>query len=481
MRYLGGIDRNQIVFFPDRLDDYISEDNPVRVLDEYVAALDMKDLGFTKVVPADTGRPAYDPRDLLKLYLYGYLNRIRTSRKLETEAGRNLELMWLLRKLKPDFKTIADFRKDNKKAIKEVFKHFTLLCKQWGLFGEELVAVDSSKFRASNSKRNNFNEKKLDKHIKYIDDKIEDYMKALEKNDAKEKIASKMTAEEIKTRITELEKRKTVYEGYKTELQETGNNEKSLTDPDSRLMSTSNNSVEVCYNVQTVVDSKHSLIADCDVTNDPHDYGQLSEMGKKAKKIFKVKRIKVLADKGYYCTDDLKECEKARILAYVAKPVVANSTGEREFYSDKFKYDKKENVYICPANQKLYPSRERLKEKVKTRDYKNFRACRGCEFRNKCTTSKKGGRIISRKLDQEILNRVDKRTKKNKELYKKRQMIAEHPFGTTKRGFGFHYFLTRGLESVKTEARLTFFAYNLKRVINILGVKEIRQRLALVM
>lgn len=480
MRYLEGTDRNQIILFPDRVDDYISEDNPVRVLDEFVAVLDIKELGFTKAIPSDTGRLAYNPKDLLKLYLYGYLNRIRSSRKLETEAGRNLELMWLLGKLKPDFKTISDFRRDNKNAIKKVFQHFTLLCKQWNLFGEELIAVDGSKFRASNSKRRNFNEKKLNRHLKYIDDKIEEYMKALENNDAKEKNTVTKTAEQIKDRIAELEKRKSVYEGFKTELQETGTNEKSLTDPDSRLMPTANNSIEVCYNVQTVVDSKHSLIADYNVTNDPHDYGQLNEMSKKAKKIFKVKRIKVLADKGYYSTDDLKKCEKARILAYVSKPSVSNSTGEKEFYANKFKYDKKEDVYICPANQKLYPSRLRWAAKVQTRDYNNYKACRECELKDKCTTSKKG-RTISRKLDQETLDRVDKRTKKNLELYKKRQMIVEHPFGTIKRGFGFYYFLTRGLESVKTEASLTFFAYNFKRVINILGVKGIRQRLALVM
>lgn len=243
------------------------------------------------------------------------------------------------------------------------------------------------------------------------------------------------------------------------------------------LQQTNNNGVDVCYNVQTVVDSKHKLIVDCDVINNPTDHGQLSEMGKRAKDIFEVDELKALADKGYYNADDLKECEKEYITTYVSKQVFSNSTGEREFYADRFKYDKEKNVYVCPAGHELNCIRKKaIDENTKDIKYKNSKACSNCNLRDKCTESK-NGRVIRRSIDQDFLDIVDKRTIENKELYKTRKMIVEHPFGTIKRGWGFSYFLTRGMESVKTEVSLAFLAYNMKRVINILGIKEIIKRL----
>ena len=267
MGYIEGQDRNQITLFPECIDDYISADNPVRVIDEYVEQLDMEKLGFKRAVPASTGRPPYDPKVLLKLYLYGYLNRIRSSRRLEDETKRNLEVIWLLKKLSPDFKTIADFRKDNKEALKRVFRDFTRLCMQWDLFGRELVAVDSSKFRASNSKRNNYNAKKLKRQIKYIEEKIDSYIKQLEKTDADEEDIRPLSAEEIKNKIKELRNRKKQYEELEEKLEKSGQKETSLTDPDARLMSVSNQyNVQPSYNVQTTVDEKHKLILDFKVT-----------------------------------------------------------------------------------------------------------------------------------------------------------------------------------------------------------------------
>jgi transposase len=278
MAYIAGEDRNQIILFPEAVDDYIATDNPVRVVEAFVNSLDMQELGFQRAEPNKTGRPSYDPRDLLKLYLYGYLNRIRSSRRLESEAGRNLELYWLLKKLKPDFKTIADFRKDNTKALKEVFKQFVLLCKNWGLYGKEIIAVDGSKFRASNSKRNNFSQKKIQRHLKYIDEKINGYLNELDSNDQEEADIHVPNAEEIQKRIEELKSRKEKYKSMQHQMEETGATEISITDPDARLMSVNNNGVEVSYNVQTAVDQKHKLMVESEVINNPSDQGQLSNI-----------------------------------------------------------------------------------------------------------------------------------------------------------------------------------------------------------
>lgn len=329
MPYIEGQDRNQIILFPESIDDYISGDNPVRVIDEFVEQLDVQKLGFINAVCALTGRPPYSPKDLLRLYLYGYLNRIRTSRRLEQEAARNIEVIWLLKKLKPDFKTIADFRKDNKKSLKAVFREFTKLCDEWGLFGKELVAIDGSKFRACNSKRNNFSEKKLERHIKYIDEKIDAYMQELDKGDTLENCDRKPDASEIKRRIQELKDRKVKYEEYKKELEENGENEISTTDPDARLMCNNNNNVDVSYNVQTTVDAKHSLIADFKVTKKPNDLGELDNMALRAKKLFGGKEFEALADKGYYKAEDLKKCVENGITPYVTKQIYSNGTGDK--------------------------------------------------------------------------------------------------------------------------------------------------------
>ncbi len=477
MAYIKGEDRMQITLFPEAVDDYISTDNPVRVIEAFVNSLYMKDLGFQKAEPKNTGRPPYDPRDLLKLYLYGYLNRVRSSRRLETEAGRNLELLWLLRKLKPDFKTIADFRKDNPKALKGVFKQFTLLCKDWDLYGKEVIAIDGSKFRASNSKRNNYNQKKLQRHLKYIDEKINGYFNELDSNDQDEADIHIPSAEEIQRRIEELESRKGKYTAMKQHMEQTGATEVSTTDPDARLMAVNNNGVEVSYNVQTAVDQKHKLVVDSEVINNPADQGQLSNMAKQAKEVLEVDQIKVLADKGYYSTNDLIECEKNHIETYVAKQRFTGNIANTDFQADKFQYDQEQDVYLCPAKEILYPGRIREVNGVKYRTYKNYRACKGCPLKDQCTKAQKG-RTISRNLAQPLLDEIDRRTKENRKLYVQRQMIVEHPYGTVKRGLGYSYFLTRGLVSVNTENKLHMLAYNMRRVINILGVEEIVKRLA---
>ncbi len=376
MPYIQGENRNQIILFPESIDDYINEDSTVRVIDEYVEQLDMKELGFKKTVYPTIGRPPYDPKDILKLYLYGYLNRIRSSRRLEHEAVRNIEVIWLLKKLKPDFKTIADFRKDNKKALKKVFRDFTKLCDEWGLFGKELVAIDGTKFRACNSKKNNYSVKKLERHIKYLDEKIDKYIQELDKYDTIETCDRKPDAGEIKKRIKELRSRKDKYEGYKKQLKESGKNEISTTDPDARLMCNNNNNVDVSYNVQTTVDSKHKLIADYKVTQKPNDLGELDNMALRAKKLFGGKEFEALADKGYYKAEDLKKCVENGITPYVTKQIYSNGTGDKDFYADKFKYDKDKNIYICPAGKELYYHRDRTKKSkgIIGYEYRNYDA-----------------------------------------------------------------------------------------------------------
>lgn len=478
MCYITGEDRNQITLMPEAIDDYITEENPTRVIDAFVDFLDMESLEFIRASPSHTGRPGYNPKDLLKLYIYGYMNKVRSSRKLESEASRNVEVMWLLGKLKPDFKTIADFRKDNKEAIKKVFKEFTLLCKKWDLFGKEMIAVDGSKFKACNSKHKSYNKKKLKRSLKYIDEKISEYMKLLEENDDIETIDTKPTKEAIQNRIKELRARKSTYESYKKRIEEEGISEISITDPDARLMS-NNNKIEVCYNVQTVVDSKHKLIVDYEVINNPADQGNLFSMSKRAKDILEVDKIEVLADKGYYKGTDLKKCTENAITPYVSKQVISNSTGECEYYPDKFAYDKEKDVVVCPQNANLKYMRNRKINGEHYKVYSNFQACSKCSFKDKCTTAEKG-REVTRWIHQDLLDKIDTETKENKEKYAQRQMIVEHPFGTIKRSLDSYYFLTCGLRSVSAETALSFFAYNLKRVLNILSIDEILGKLATV-
>jgi transposase len=476
MGYIEGENRNQIILFPESIDEYVSDNNSIRIIDEYIKQLNMESLHFQRAVTPKIGRPPYHPKDMLKLYLYGYLNRIRSSRRLEQEAIRNLEVIWLLNKLKPDFKTIADFRKDNKKALKKVFRDFTRLCDEWELFGKELIAIDGSKFRACNAKKNNYNTKKLERHLKYLDEKIEGYLKELDDHDQIESPDRKPDAKTIKERIQQLRDRREKYQQYQSKLKQSGENEISTTDPDSRLMA-NNNNVEVSYNVQTTVDAKHKLIADFKVTQKPNDLGELDNMAMRAKKLFGNKTFEALADKGYYKAKDLKKCTENGITVYITKQTYANHTKDPAFYADQFKYDPTKNVYLCPTGKELYYYRVRKKDgKIIGYEYRHPNACQDCQFKARCTRAQKG-RSIFRHVDQDFLDRIDSQTKRNMEKYKLRQMMVEHPFGTIKRGWGAYYFLTRRKVSVSAEISLSFLAYNLKRVINILGTEEILRRL----
>lgn len=479
MAFINGIDRNQKIMLPEYIEDYIKEDNPVILIDEYVESIDFKKLNFTKSNDKGPGAPAYHPKTLMKLYLYGYLNGIRTSRKLENEANRNLEVIWLLRKLTPDFKTIADFRKENKDNLVKIFKDFSHLCKELGLYGKELIAVDGTKIKANNSKRNNYNQRKIDRQVKYIEEKTKEYIKALEENDSNEEEGIKLSRVEIKEKLEYLNKRKEAYEEINQQLKESGEKEISTVDPDSRLMENKKNGLEMGYNLQIAVDGKHKLVVEFDVTKNASDQGNLNSMSLKSKEALGMDpkdEIELLADKGFYQAEDLMKCEENNTTTYVSKQTYANSTSDRDFYSDKFKYDKDKDVYICPGGYELEKIKQRKKD-VQSSKYRNYEACKKCEFKARCTKAEKG-RIVTRSKDQDFLDKVDSRTRENMDKYLQRQMIVEHPYGTIKRTMNAGYYLCRGMGSVVGETSLILLAYNFKRVINIIGIQNLRRKIA---
>jgi transposase len=457
------------LLFPEAIDDSVSDDNPVRFIEAFVNNLDLKRLGFSRTTPADTGRPAYSPSDLLKLYIYGYINRLRSSRLLEKESHRNLELIWLVRKLTPDFKTVADFRKDNADAIKQVCRQFTLLCKQLELFGGELVAIDGSKFKAQNSKRRNFSHDKVDKAIKEIDAKIESYLDELDEADDQEAGVKTPTAGQLKEKIEQLRNRKDKYEQIATRLKESGESQISLTDPDSRSMKVGQGS-DVCYNVQTVVDSKHKLIVEHELTSEPTDHHQLSKMAITAKQTLEVEKLEVVADRGYYDGAEVKKCEQAGITVYVAKQQTSANEKRGLFTKEDFRYNSAKDCYECPAAKQLVYRSDSFELGRHIRYY-STNECRTCEIKSRCTRNKRERRI-SRWVDEEIVERMSERVRANPQKMKKRKELAEHPFGTMKRGMNSGYYLMRGIKKVAAEMSLTVLGYNIKRVINILGVRK---------
>lgn len=467
MSYIEGEDRGQRILFPEVLDDYISEDNVVRFVDAYVDGLEMEELEFKQSAPKETGRPPYDPRDLLKLYIYGYLNRLRTSRMLERECGRNLELMWLMRKLRPDFKTIADFRKENRQSFKGVFRQFVLLCKKMGLLGGELVAVDGSKFKAVNSGQRNFSQNKLEKRLKEIDKKVERYLEEMDRADKREKQTA-ISAEDLKDKIAKLKERKGRYEELLTELKASGEKQVSLTDPDSRAMALTPKG-EVSYNVQTAVDSKHHLIVEQDVTNEGLDNHHLLVMAQSTKQMLAQSDLHVVADMGYYNHEELKQCEEAGITPYVSKPIVSKNTARGLFGKEKFVYEADGDCYRCPAGQRL-DFRFQSVQDGKTFRYYWTKACPSCPLKAQCTTDPRFHRI-KRWEHEAILERIEQRVRANPTIMKLRQQIVEHPFGTIKFWNDQRHFLMKGLEKVKAEFSLCTLAYNIKRTINVLGVR----------
>ena len=479
--HVNGTHRDQTVLFPNTIDQYVEKENAVRFIDAFVDSLNLEKLGFKHSILAEPGRPSYDPSDLLKLYVYGYLNQVRSSRKLEKECHRNVEVMWLMKKLTPDHKTVADFRKDNVDCIKGVFKEFVYLCRSLDLYDAQLVAIDGSKFKAVNSTKRNLNKKALPERLKRVEDSIAQYLKKLEENDEAEregKADDSSTAAvkvgSLREKLAKLEEKKQEYVRAQNLMRETGQKEVSLTDPDSRLMMAGSQKLDVCYNVESAVDSKNHLVVDYDITNDANDRYQLAGMAQKAKTILEVEKLNVTADKGFCTGSELKECEENGITAYVAIPEESMPNKKLgvpgpEFYSQRFAYDPLRDVYVCPANQVMGFWKGRWKNRGRL--YRTG-ACATCLFRSRCTRNELG-RIIFRSEYQDVIDRLRARLKSDEGSNKlsKRKEIVEHPFGTIKRTFNQAYLLLKGLRKVNGEVGFTMLAYNMRRAINILGVE----------
>jgi transposase len=474
MSFIEGVGRDQQTLFPEVLDDYIPSDHPVRFIDAYVDQLDLAALGFERATAADTGRPGYDPGDLLKLYVYGYLSGICSSRKLERETLRNIELMWLLRRLRPDFKTIAEFRRRNTKALRPLFREFTLLCKKLELFGAELVAIDGSKFRAVNAKRRNYSRPMLEEILQAVDERIARYLETTETADADDEHHAS-EAVDRSAELTRLESRAAEVRAMLAELNRTGESQISLTDPDSRTMKV-RIGTDVCYNAQTAVDDKHKLIVAVEVTNEATDRNWLSRMAIEAKDVLAAEQLAVVADKGYSSAREVEACVAANITPYLPKPETSANKALGLFTKNDFHYDRERDLYICPAGEEL-TFRHASHEKGRDVRYYRTYACGHCALRPQCTRNLQSRRI-SRSANEHVLEEMNARVASNPEILRKRKAIVEHPFGTIKRWMNQAYFLTRGLTNVRAEFCLSALAYNLKRVLAIVGVPALIAALA---
>ena len=468
-RFIEGVDRGQSSMFPERLDDWIGEDNPVRVIDVFVDELDLLGLGFDRVEPRETGRPSYHPSVLLKLYVYGYLNRVQSSRRLEREAGRNVEVMWLTERLEPDHKTIADFRKDSGPAIRRVCREFVVLCRRLDLFADAFVAIDGSKFKAVNNRDRNFTAAKMKRRMAQIEESVERYLQQLDSADRQEPSLARTTkTARLKDKITKLKEEMQRLEKLEVRRLEAPDQQISLTDPDARSMATSGRgSGMVGYNVQASVDAKHHLIIAHEVTNDGSDRAQLSPMAKETKAVLEIDELDAVADRGYYKGEEILACKQAGITVTLPKPQTSGSTAKGRFGKQDFRYIAEEDVYLCPAGERLiYRYTTQEKGLALHRYWTN--ACVSCALRERCTTGKE--RRITRWEHEHVLEAVQCRLDEHPEMMRRRRETVEHPFGTIKTWMGATHFQMKTLKKVATEMALHVLAYNLKRVINIIGI-----------
>jgi transposase len=475
MSYLRGPDRSQAQLLPPSLEDYVPAEAPVRFIEAFVEQVDYQQLGFAHAQPAPTGRPPYHPGDLLALYLYGYLNRIRSSRRLEAEAGRNMELIWLLRGLRPDFKTIADFRKNNRENFKGLFKQFNLWCRKLDLFGAELVAIDGSKFKALNNSRRHYTQEELKESIGRIEKRIEDYLSQLDSEDRDaEGVAPAPSPSQLKEKIEQLRATKSDYGQMLEGLHKSKQNELSLTDPDSRKMKGAQGQHFIGYNVQTAVDAKHHLIVAEDVVQCASDRNQLAHMAQQAKEALAVEHLKVVADKGYHEADQLEACEQAAIETFVPAPGTTSGKGKggkEIFPKERFTYNDKTDTYHCPGGHSLERhclNTSRGKQRV---IYANISACKQCPLKDQCTTGE--FREIARRVNEVVVERAAVRAKANPQILTQRKEIVEHPYGSM-RLWGHDVFLLRGLQKVRAEFSLSALVYNLRRVINLVSLERLR-------
>ena len=468
-RFVQGDCRTQSILLPDCLDDYITDTNPVRVIDVFVDELELGKLGFDGVEPAVTGRPSYHPEVMLKIYIYGYLNRIQSSRRLEREAQRNIELMWLTGRLMPDFKTIARFRKDNGKAIRAVCRQFVMLCQQLDLFSDALVAIDGSKFKAVNNRDRNFTSAKLKRRMEDIESSINRYLVALETADRQEPAIAKAKTERLEDKIAALKDQMRVLRDIEVQLNAAPDKQLSLTDPDARSMKTRGTGV-VGYNVQTAVDAKHHLIVAHEVTNAGSDRDKLTSMSLLARDEMGVGNLTVVADRGYFKSEEILACHEAGLTVFVPKSVTSGATADGRFGKGDFIYDAGKNEYSCPAGERLIWRYATVESGLKLHRYWSSN-CQQCTLKDKCTPSVQ--RRVSRWEHQAVLEQMQARLDHAPDMMRIRRQTVEHPFGTIKAWMGATHFLTRTIEKVSTEMSLHVLAYNMKRVIKLLGSAEL--------
>jgi transposase len=475
-KFINGTNRNQLPLFASSVDDAIAQDNEIRLIDLFVDSLKLPDFGFAFDF-VENGRPAYHPADLLKLYIYGYLNRMRSSRTLEKECSRNIELMWLLKGLVPDHNTIANFRKDNPKAIARVFRATVKMAAHFELIGGTLVAGDSTKLRAQNSKKNNFNPSKIERHIAYIDARLEEYNSALAKEDG-DVLEKEVIAKKIQKHTSQKQK----YIDYQNTIDTTGVTQISTSDPDSRQIMTRNNISEVAYTVQTVVDAKHNIPIDFKVTNE-NDSKAMGGMLRRSKTILGHNNFTAIYDKGYHTGSEFDYANRLGIDVLVAIPGVSAHAPDMTFDVEYFKYDKKTDSYTCPANETLttnknWYNKTNGKSITKMKHYKT-NACLSCDFFSQCTKNKKG-RLIERSQYADLIYENKVRIQNNYQVYRRRQAIVEHPYGVIKRQWDFYYIMTKKtIKHASADVGLIFTAYNLRRIFNLIDQNLLKQYLKL--
>ena len=477
-RFIAGADRHQVTLLPECLDDFISEDNTVRIVDAFIDELDLVSLGFDGASPAATGRPSYHPSALLKLYLYGYLNRIQSSRRLERECQRNVELMWLLGRLAPDFKTIADFRRDNGKGIRNVCRRFVLLCRELKLFTEAVVAIDGSKFKAVNNRERNYTPGKIERREREIEESIQRYLEALETADRTQPAEVQAKTERLEGKIKKMRQRMKDLQAVKAQLATLPDRQLSQTDPDARAMTTysAKGTAMVGYNVQTAVDTRNHLIVAHEVTNTGSDRAQLSSIAVAARDAMGKRKLKAIADRGYYSGLVLKACEDEGVAALVPKPMTSNARAEGRFDKTDFIYVARDDEYECPAGQRAVHRFSREEDGLLVGIYWSS-ACPSCPMKTKCTTS--AYRRIRRWEHEEVLDKVQQRLDRMPDAMTVRKRTIEHVFGTLKHWMGWTHFLTRGMQNVATEMSLNVLAYNFKRLLSILGFERTKKAMRL--
>lgn len=476
MNWIQGTDRNQVHMLPPCIEDYVGPNNPVRLLDAFVEGLELKDLGFAmpKENSQERGRPAYHRGDLLKLYLYGYVHRVRSSRRLERECHCNLEVIWLLKGLKPDFKTIADFRKDNAPSFKAVVRQLNKLCQELDLFGGELMAIDGTKMKGQNAPGKNWTLNKLQKQQDRLEERLAEYLQALERADEQEQgLSPAPSVEQLKQKIEQLKARKEQVRQKRQSMEESGQSQISATDPESRNMKGAHGHL-VGYNVQGAVDAKHHLLASTEVTNRGVDQGQLAQVAQAAKEALQIERADVVADGGYFVAEDIKRCQEMGMEPYLAP--VNNSPSERAglFGKSDFHYERDTDSYTCPAGQQLSRRREAMDKGRLVYDYDNPKACAQCPIKSRCTQAR--FRTVSRWEHEEVLERMAAKVAAEPQKLAQRKTLIEHCWGTIKwlmpEGF-----LLKGLRKVRAEMSLAHFAYNFKRALEVVGFARLLQAL----